>query len=297
MSKALLFLIALSLLSAPCLAGDTNGLIVLLTDYGIEDEYVGVIKGVIYTVYPSAQIDSITNSIPKCDVKTGAYILRDASREYPSGTLFLAVVDPGVGTGRKAIAIKTKDNKYFVGPDNGLLSLAVKEAGIETIREISNRDLIRSGKLSHTFHGRDIFSPAAAHLAAGLEIGKLGPELKKIAELETKSPSVKDRRITGSVVRIDHFGNAITNIPCEMAEQIGAKAGDLLSIEIGGRKIEIPFVETYANVPPAEPLCLAGASGRLELAVNRGDFAKNYAVMKGMKFTIQKPAPTPQHGK
>ena len=171
-------LCVLTLLAAlPGWAAAPNGLVVLLTDFGADAVYVGALKGAMYTKFPEIRIDAISNSVPPFDVVAGAHMLAEAANEFPLGTTFCCVVDPGVGTDRKRIVLETKTGHCFVGPDNGLLSLVAHRYGLAELREIANPKLFRQGEMSQTFHGRDVFGPVAAARAGGVARGEVGPEL------------------------------------------------------------------------------------------------------------------------
>lgn len=153
-----------------------NGMVILLTDYGADSIYVGVLKGAIYSRFPQAKVDSISHSVAPFDVVAGAYMLAEACKEFPAGTVFCCIVDPGVGTARKGIALETNTGQVFVGPDNGLMGLVAERDGVKQVRETSNKALWRAGVTSTTFHGRDIFGPVAAALASGVPIEELDPK-------------------------------------------------------------------------------------------------------------------------
>jgi len=254
---------------------DANGLVVMLTDFGSKDFYVGAMKGAMYSIYPDARIDYISHDITKFDIAEGAYTLAKAAAEFPPGTVFVAVVDPGVGTERKAIAIKTKDKKYFVAPDNGLLTLVIEEQSLAELREIKNAALTRKGQLSSTFHGRDIFGPVAAHLAKGLAFEKVGPKLENYVKLRGKQAKVIDGRIEGKIDAIDEYGNALTNIRNPLFNEAGFKEGDVLKIQFdNGSAIKCKHLTTYGDVPIGEYVGLFSSGGVFEIAINQGNLAE-----------------------
>ena len=185
-------------------------LITLTTDFGSEDWFVGVMKGVILGIAPRAAIVDITHGISPGDVFAGAFALAASCRCFPRKTVHVAVIDPGVGGGRQAIVVQTRDY-YFVGPDNGVLSLALEQESIRSIRRLQNRRFFRPD-ISNTFHGRDIFAPVAAHLSKGVAVAALGPELNDCVRLSLHPPAFKRGRLFGEVVYVDRFGNAITNV-------------------------------------------------------------------------------------
>jgi len=257
-------------------------IIALLTDFGTRDHYVAAMKGVILSINPDARIVDISHEIRKGDILTGAFILLQASRTFPPGTIFLSVVDPGVGTERKCIAVKTKNDFIFIAPDNGLLSLVAQEYGVEEIREISSSQLMRT-EISATFHGRDILAPVAAWLSLGIKLEKVGPKLESFCSLALPPPRTVGRRIFGSVIHLDDFGNVITNIP---SSTISYAPGQTLLIEVAGKRIPLTFVKTFGEVEKGKPLAYIGSSGFLELAKNLGNFAKDVRVEVGMEVKV-----------
>ncbi|MBM3234734.1 SAM-dependent chlorinase/fluorinase [Candidatus Poribacteria bacterium] len=265
---------------------NTNGLIVLLTDYGEKDFYVGALKGSIYSTYEKARIDSITHQITKFAIAEGAYTLARAAAEFPGGTVFVAVVDPGVGSERKPIALKTKDGKYFVGPDNGLFTLVLEEFGLAELREITNSALMRKTQLSSTFHGRDIFGPVAAHLAAGTPLEEVGPLMKNCIKLKIQQARVVNGQIIGEISSIDVYGNAITNISQQLFDEAGFRRGDILNLQFAnGSVIECQYSKTYSDVSVGQYVCLFGTGG-FEIAINQGDLAQKLNLKSRMKVTV-----------
>jgi tRNA wybutosine-synthesizing protein 1 len=257
-------------------------LIALLTDFGTKDHYVAAMKGVILSINPEARIVDITHEIRKGDVASGAFILLQASRTFPSGTIFVSVVDPGVGTGRKCLTMRTKNDFIFLAPDNGLLSLVAQQYGVEEVREISNPEIMRP-EVSATFHGRDILAPAAAWLSLGKELTEVGPKLETYFSLELPTPRLLGRRIFGRVLHLDDFGNAVTNIPSSM---IPYAPGQALLLEVAKKRIPLTFARTFGEVGRGEALAYLGSSGFLELAKNLGNFAREMRVEVGMEVRI-----------
>ncbi|MFQ5594566.1 MAG: S-adenosyl-l-methionine hydroxide adenosyltransferase family protein, partial [Anaerolineae bacterium] len=253
-----------------------EGLVVVLTDFGTTDFYVGAMEGAMYTANPQVRIATITHQVEPFNVAEGSYLLAQAAREFPPGTVSLAVVDPGVGTERRPIVLETWDEKLFVAPDNGLLTGVMDTLGVAHAYQITNRRLIRPGALSTTFHGRDIYGPVAAHLAAGIEPSEVGPEIP-VADL-VRLPIASARRegavLVGSVVHVDWYGNLITNIPGRLAEEAGLASGDSLDITIGEQAITATFVTTYGDVPEGDWLALINAEGVVEIARNLASAAE-----------------------
>ena len=260
-------------LSAHVAATTSNGLAVLLTDYGADSIYVGVLKGAMYSKNQAVRIETITNSIPNYDITAGAYILVEACKQWPAGTAFCCVVDPGVGTARRPIAIETNTGQFFVGPDNGLLSLVVARDGIKAAHELTNEKYHGPNARSSTFHGRDIFGPVTAALAGGADIADLGPRVEDLVNLDFPQPRVDDDTIHGAVIRADGYGNLVTNIPAGLMSEIGLKKGDDVDVTIGKTRFTAPYRDTYADVPVGARLLCAQSIGMVEAAINQGDLA------------------------
>lgn len=266
-----------------------NGLVILLTDYGAADFYVGALKGAIYSAFPQARIDSITHEVPPFDIREGAYLLAGAAREFPLGTTFVAVVDPGVGTERKPLAAETESGHFFVAPDNGLLTLVFAELGVRRVHEITNPQVLRPGALSSTFHGRDLFGPAGAHLAAGFPLVEVGPELKQWVTLKIETGRLEEGAVLGEVVHVDRYGNLLTNIPRELLAQLPAQRGDRLKVTVGEQTRKMPFVKTYGDVPEGEFLLLIHSLDEVEIAINLGSAAGVTGARAGTKVKIARP--------
>lgn len=259
--------------------------IALLTDFGLRDSYVGVMKAVMRGICPTADFIDIAHAIQPQNVREGALTLMGAYQYFPRGTVFLVVVDPGVGSTRRPIAVEA-DGYYFIAPDNGVLSYALSGVEITCIVELANATY-RLPVVSQTFHGRDIFAPAAAHLAAGVDINQLGPALDKINVLPTPVLSITEERIAGEVIHMDHFGNVVTSIGGwmwldEQRLRLEPRFGDTMSVcEILANRLEVVInqqricgaVRTYSAAGPGDLLALIGSSGFLELAVNQGNGA------------------------
>lgn len=251
-----------------------NSLIIMMTDFGSKDFYVGAMKGAMYKVFPHARIDAISHDISKFNIKEGAYTLAKTAPEFPVGTVFVVVVDPGVGTDRKPIVLKTKNGNYFVAPDNGILTLVGREMGVAEVREITNREIMRQDIQSSTFHGRDIFGPTAAHLASGFPFEKMGPILKEYVQLPIKFAKVIDGEIRAQIDVIDEYGNAITNIRPDLFAELGLQRGQTIEVAFENeQKIRCHYVKTYGDVPVGEYLGLFGSSRVFEIAINQGNLA------------------------
>ena len=248
--------------------------ITLLSDFGLQDEYVAVMKGVILAIRPDARLIDITHLIAPQDVSSAAFVLHASYECFPKGSIHLAVVDPGVGTERKPVAVRLGPS-FFVGPDNGLFSLVLKGKTGWEARRLQDARYWRN-PVSSTFHGRDIFAPVAAHLAAGVRFEKLGGVCDLVSP-PWGEPVVEKNRVGGVVIHVDRFGNAITNVSIEVLEKT-APAGQW-EVLAGDSRVSIGG--TYATVEPGEALALAGSTGFMEIAVNRGSAASELALGPG----------------
>jgi hypothetical protein len=236
-------------------------IITLTTDFGTRDPFVGEIKGVILTICPQARIVDLTHEAAAFDITAGAMALASGCSFFPKGTIHLAVVDPGVGTKRKAVAVRAGDYT-FVGPDNGILWPATRCRYPLRIVELAN-PRYRLKKVSHTFHGRDLFAPAAAHLANGVALSRLGPMRERLVRPPFPPIVIGKEGIQGRIVAFDRFGNGITNLPVGKTIRQRARRTRVRGQEFG-------FGETYAEAKPGEAIALAGSHGYLEIAVNGG---------------------------
>src|SRR6201981_2210889 len=243
-------------------APNPKPLIVFMTDYGAVDDAVAICKGVIKSLAPDAEIIDLTHQVKPYSIAEGARLLGRTSQYYPPGTIFLTVVDPGVGTSRSSIIVRTKRGQYFVLPDNGLITLVVDRDGIEGIREITNPKWSLAGSSSSTFHGRDIYSPAAAHLQRGDDWTDAGPELKSVRRLDTPRVTVDSTGIQGQVVALDGpFGNLVTNIAGRDLAKLGYHVGDGVRVRLNGSEYSVPFVTTFAGVAVGKPLLFIDSRG------------------------------------
>jgi len=257
-------------------------MITLTTDFGLKDPYAAEMKAVILGISPNAVIIDITHEVAKFNVRMGAYVLSSAAPYFPRGTIHVAVVDPGVGTQRRPILIQTKQG-FFVGPDNGILVLAAENQGIKRIYAITNPKFMLS-KVSSTFHGRDVFAPAAAHLTSGVNPAEFGPEIREVAKPEFAKVTRRKNLLVGEVLHVDNFGNIITNI--NEVEIARVRVKDTVNVELPGRKLKLKFCRAYAEAKPQEPLALIGSQGYLEIAMNQGDAAAEFNTKAGDKVTV-----------
>jgi S-adenosyl-L-methionine hydrolase (adenosine-forming) len=262
-------------------AEDTNArpVIVFMTDFGTANDAVAICKAVILGIAPDARIMDITHQVTPYSIEEGARFLAGVTPYYPSGTVFLVVVDPGVGTSRKAVIAKSKKGQYFVLPDNGLITPVVDRDGLEGAREITNSAWMIGDKISSTFHGRDIFSPAAAHLAAGEDWMLAGPEVSDLVRLTPRTATVDASGITGLVIGLDDpFGSLITDVEGDDFKKLGYQVGDKVSLRIGKQQYTFPFVKTFMGVPIGQPLVYVDSRGRIGIAINQGDFSRKYKI-------------------
>ncbi len=250
-------------------------IITLTTDFD-DSEYVGAVKGVIYSICGKARVVDITHGIRKFDVRHAAYVVGTATPYFPRGTIHLVVVDPGVGTERKAVILKTPDYIY-IGPDNGCFSF------VDEVEKIIQIPPPGRG-VSTTFHGRDVFAPIAAKLACGYEPAEFGSEVDSFKKLRIAGPRKKRGEITGEVLCVDAFGNVITNINSEL---LNLGYGEVLKVKLKHRELEMPFLKSYGHGVEGQLLALIGSSGYLELAVNRGDAAAVLGVNGGERLVVK----------
>jgi S-adenosylmethionine hydrolase len=261
----------------------TLPVIALLTDFGTQDHYVGTMKGVILGIAPAAVLVDITHEIPAHDILRAAVQLAAAYAYFPSGTIFLSVVDPGVGTTRRAIAVETGDYR-FVGPDNGLLTAVLRDLPPRGIVELTERQYARPA-VSRTFEGRDRFAPAAAWLAAGVEIAALGQPLADYHRLEIPVPAIGNDRIAGCVLYADRFGNAVTNIDRATIDRFAR--GESLAIAVDGRPVDA-LVSTYGEIAGDATCALFGSTDHLEIAARAASAADRWGIGPGATVEIRR---------
>ena len=258
--------------------------IALLTDFGTADHYAGTMKGVIVGICPDVTLIDITHDIPPHDVMAGALELAAAYKYFPVGTIFVAVVDPGVGSARRGLAADTGDYR-FVAPDNGVLTQVLRETPAKKIVELTERRYARP-TVSRTFEGRDRFAPAAAWIAKGTQFAALGRAVPEIQKLDIPVPTVNADSVRGVVLRVDRFGNLVTNIDRKTVERLG-QAG-AMSIDAGGHTIS-RLVATYAELPADGVGALFGSTDHLELAAPSSSAAERLALARGAAVTVTRP--------
>jgi S-adenosyl-L-methionine hydrolase (adenosine-forming) len=256
-------------------------IVTLTTDFGTADWFVGTIKGVIARLAPQTPVIDLTHQVPPGDIRAGAFALLASYSYFPPGTIHLVVVDPGVGSSRKSLAVQTQ-NYFFLGPDNGVLSWALAREKIRAIHALENqKHFLRP--ISQTFHGRDVFAPVAAHLSLGLPLQELGPKQNRIERLTWPRPRTTAGGVLGQIVYIDHFGNAISNI--EAAHfRLGRQRR--LRVFIGPNPLcqVRPF---YGAVSKGQPLAVLGSSGFLEIAINGGSAARALGLCVGTPIRLR----------
>lgn len=257
-------------------------IIALLTDFGLRDHYVGTMKGVALRICPTATLVDITHEIPPQDVIGAALALAAAFRYFLPGTIFLAVVDPGVGSSRKAIAVEAGEYQ-FVAPDNGVLSAVLEDVPAKRAIELTDPTYALA-RISRTFEGRDRFAPAAAWLARGTDISALGPAAGPLVRLQLPRPVVGADSIHGEILRVDRFGNAISNVDRAMLDMFAR--GGAVDVEVNGQVL--PLVETYANVAPGQLCALVGSADVLEIALNGGDAADALRLGRGTLVRVRR---------
>jgi S-adenosylmethionine hydrolase len=260
--------------------------IAFLTDFGGKDHYAGTLKGVVLGICPDATCVDITHDIPPHDVMAGALELAAAYKYFPPGTVFVVVVDPGVGSARRPIAAEVGAYR-FVAPDNGVLTVVFQETAPRRVVELSERRYARP-TVSRTFEGRDRFAPAAAWMAKGIELTAFGRTLTRWQSLNVPAPVVSDLQVTGEVLRVDRFGNLITNVDRRTFDRFAS--GSRIEIVAGGQTVG-KVVLAYADADPGSLCALFGSSEHLEVAVNGGNAAERLGLARGASVTITR---TPQ---
>jgi len=258
-------------------------IITLTTDFGLKDPYVAEMKAVIMSICPDAVVVDVTHQVEKFNVTMGAYVLASAAPYFPGGTVHVAVVDPGVGTSRRGIIVHTKD-ACFVGPDNGVLGLATGNAlEPKCIFRISNRKFILS-KVSNTFHGRDVYVPAAAYLANGKLPSEFGPRMRGMVTPGFAKVVREKDMVVGEVIHVDDFGNVITNLSRRHLRHV--QFGQTIDVKLKDTWLRFKFCRTYGEVELMKPLALIGGHDFLEISVNQGNAAEVFGVRSGNRVAL-----------
>jgi len=262
-----------------------------MTDFDVKDDAVGICKAVMIGIAPQVRILDITHQSEPFNIAMGARLLAGSAPYFPKDAVFVVVIDPGVGSTRKAIVAKSRVGQYFVLPDNGLLTLVQDRDGIVEAHEITNPAWMIGSGISSTFHGRDIFSPAGAHVARGDDFAQAGPALdvSKLVRLDLKNATVDEKGLHGQVIGTDGpFGNLVLNVPGETFSQLGYKVGDPVPVKLAGKSYVFPFVKTFSDVPVGKELFYIDSRGRLSLGINQRNFSATYKVGEGAELTIPK---------
>jgi S-adenosylmethionine hydrolase len=284
-------LLAAALITASLHAQQTQHVVGFMTDFDVKDDAIGICKAVMETVDPGVRIIDISHQVTPYDIAEGARFLAGSAPYFPADAVFVVVIDPGVGSTRKAIIAHSRRGQYFVLPDNGLLTLfpSSGENQIIAAREITNPAWMIGAKLSSTFHGRDIFSPAGAHLARGDDWTQAGPALDpaKLIRIDIPTATIDTTGLHAQVLGLDGpFGNVILDVPSETFARLGYHLGDPVPVTIDGHPYTIPFHKTFSDVPVGSPLFYIDSRGRLALSLNQRNFADQYKVVPGMSVTI-----------
>jgi hypothetical protein len=260
--------------------------ITFLSDFGLKDDFVGTCHGVIKRIAPEAQIIDITHGIPPTAVLQGALVLANTIGYMPVG-VHLAVVDPGVGGPRRAVALRDRDGRLYVGPDNGLLLPAASKAGIAAARELANPDYALE-TISRTFHGRDLFSPAAAHLARGVELEDLGPPLdpESLVSLDVPKPVVLDGTLVATLLYVDSFGNIALNLTRDDVEQLGIVSGARVELELSGERYYAVMARTFVDARPGDVILYEDSYRNMSVAISRGSAARMLHASPGQSIRI-----------
>src|SRR5277367_3432302 len=267
--------------------------LVFMTDFGTANDAVALCKAVMLGIAPDARIMDITHQVTPFSIEEGARFLEAVSEFYPAGTVFVSVIDPGVGTSRKAVIVKSKKGQYFVLPDNGLVTPTLDRDGLDHAYEITNTNWMVQAAISSTFHGRDIFSPAGAHLVMGWDYTLAGPEVAQLVRMTPKTATVSDKGVAGDVIGLDDpFGSLITDITADEIKQLGYTFGDKISFQLDKKPLILPFGKTFMDVSVGEPLLYINSRGRLGIAVNQGDYSKKFKVAPPVEiFVARKGSP------
>jgi S-adenosylmethionine hydrolase len=260
--------------------------ITFLTDFGLQDDFVGTCHGVMARIAPDARVIDVTHGIPPQAILQGALVLRSTTRYMPVG-VHLAVVDPGVGSHRRPLAVRTADGRTFVGPDNGLLMLAADELGIDAAYELVD-ERYRLAEVSRTFHARDVFAPAAAHLAAGVAIDALGPAIdpSNLVRVSVPDPRVGKSQIAARVVGVDRFGNVATNMSTDHVAGLGVARGDRVEVRLTFERYYAVLADTFADAAPGELILYEDSYGLVTLAISNGNAARLTGVGVGDELRI-----------
>jgi S-adenosyl-L-methionine hydrolase (adenosine-forming) len=265
--------------------------VVFMTDFGHLDDAVPICKGVMLNITPDLRIVDLTHDVTPFNILEASRYLAGTAPYFPANTVFVVVVDPGVGSTRKAIVAHTKRGEYFVAPDNGVLTLVDQQDPIDATYEITNPAWMIGSALSSTFHGRDIFAPVGSHLARGEDPKGVGPEInvKNLVRLNVVKATVDSNGLNASIIGTDGpFGNLVTNVARSEFAELGYKVGDTVKIVLDGKSYELPFMKTFSDVAVGSPLLYIDSRGRLGLAVNQKSFAEQYHIKPPTTLLVQR---------
>lgn len=287
-------LVAALVLQLSCAA--QNGIVVFQSDFGLKDGAVSAMKGVAMGVSANLRLFDLTHEIPAYNIWEAAYRLEQTIAYWPSGTVFVSVVDPGVGTDRKSVVLKTKTGQFIVTPDNGTLTLVAQSAGIAEVREIDEAINRRKGsENSYTFHGRDVYAYTAARLAAGViqfeEVGRALPN--EVVRIAFQQPLLEGNKLKGTIAILDvQYGNIWTNIDAALFKQLNPRFGDTLQVTIFHNKTRVysgrmPYSETFGAVPKFKPLLYLNSLMQVSFALNQGSFAATHRIGSGNEWTVE----------
>ncbi|TPH97566.1 SAM hydrolase/SAM-dependent halogenase family protein [Helicobacter pylori] len=272
-----------------------NNALILQTDFSLKDGAVSAMKGVAFSVDSNLKIFDLTHEIPPYNIWEGAYRLYQTASYWPKGSVFVSVVDPGVGTNRKSVVLKTKNGQYFVSPDNGTLTLVAQTLGIDSVREIDEKtNRLKGSEKSYTFHGRDVYAYTGAHLASGaITFEQVGPELPpKVVEIPYQKAKATKGEVKGNIPILDiQYGNVWSNISDKLLNQAKIKLNDTLCVTIfkGSKKQyegKMPYVASFGDVPEGQPLVYLNSLLNVSVALNRDNFAQKYQIKSGADWNI-----------
>ncbi|WP_033772615.1 SAM hydrolase/SAM-dependent halogenase family protein [Helicobacter pylori] len=273
-----------------------NNALILQTDFSLKDGAVSAMKGVAFSVDYNLKIFDLTHEIPPYNIWEGAYRLYQTASYWPEGSVFVSVVDPGVGTNRKSVVLKTKNNQYFVSPDNGTLTLVAQTLGIDSVREIDEKaNRLKGSEKSYTFHGRDVYAYTGARLASGtITFEQVGPKLpSKVVELPYQKAKATKGEVKGNIPILDiQYGNVWSNISAKLLNQAGIRLNDTLCVTIfkdSEKKYEgkMPYVASFGNVPEGQPLVYLNSLLNVSVALNMDNFAQKHQIKSGAEWNIE----------
>jgi S-adenosylmethionine hydrolase len=289
MCRSVLLLLLLSAASTGA-AEPSSPTLVFMTDFGLRDDSIAICKGVMLSLEPRLRIIDLSHDVEPYSVLDGARFLAGVAPYYPAGTVFVGVIDPGVGSARRALVVKTKRGQFFVLPDNGLITLVERQEGLSEARAITNTAWHWPSALSSTFHGRDVFSPVGARLARGDDWTQVGEPVKDWVRLNIPEARATDTEVSGTVLAIEHpFGNLVTNVDGAVLAKLGYQRGDTARVSFGkGRELKLPFVSTFSDVPVGKALMYVDSRGRVAFAVNQGNFALAQGVKPLMPLVLRR---------